>query len=512
MEPTTSLGEGIGLQQGNNRDDFWAKQIYARGVEKKAEKKQKEADFIKLTDIKTDYAKQLPYYAKKSAAILRDYVAKAALERQRNPNNYMNVIADDTYKTHMALGNLEQNNARAMAKIADKESVLPPEYLSIMTSPDTTDEQWASMNDGQFFMTDANGTFASRPFKESDLTSKLKWGDFSEKNIPTGKHENLGNTRWEEVMSSHGDSSIKDQALHLASTPELKDQVRWDTRLWQQEPNETVADFKQRKVDYANDLALKIAENNVPHPKVERIARAIPQGRAEDKKKEPSSLFDRAEYSVPVTIIDRKTNKPAETIVAAKVNLGNKDIKPITVSNSSDIFEVETNDKINNGNPTNIQFKPDNLEYKMIEKNGKKEHKWYVSGVGVDIAKASNIPKREEYAQGDAGQKEYDDAITQAYMDATLTKGGTREGAKKTTFNVMIPLSQVSGQLKDFYKLNELKAIEEEYQRRSGSRGGGQSKPIGNKSYTQKATTPDGKTYYSANGKDWFDDKGNPVK
>ena len=30
-----SLGEGIGLQQGANVDDFWAKQIYQRGVERK---------------------------------------------------------------------------------------------------------------------------------------------------------------------------------------------------------------------------------------------------------------------------------------------------------------------------------------------------------------------------------------------------------------------------------------------------------------------------------------------
>lgn len=446
-----SLGEGIGLQQGANRDDYWAKQIYARGVERKAAREKADEDLIKDADFKKDFSKTLPYYANKMAAIQKDIGNKIVAARQSNKNTARSVVANDLYNARLEMGRLEQDNARAMAAIADKNATIPPEYLKIMTSPNTTDEEWASMHDGQFFMTDNTGTFAYRGYVEPDLGSKVDYGKYNAVGYPTGKYEIRGNQRYQELKDSYDENADKRTALTIAQLPEFETKVRWDTKGWKQDPNETTADFTNRKLKYADELSLKIAQKNRPPDALRLADYTIPQAPASDKKDEPLDLRTLAQFDIASKVIDvANGGKSTNTTVPIQINLPEK-INPTVIPTGIDVLDVETNKQVSE-NPTNLSFTPSTLQYKNITrtKNGvkTKRNEWYVLGTAIDIAKANEAG----VVQPTQTEGESDEAFKNRMRTFMITQAkaseGQKPGSKKTTFNVMVPLASVRGALK----------------------------------------------------------------
>ena len=413
----TSLGEGIGLQQGANRDDFWAKQIYARGVERKAKREKEDEDLIKTTDFNRDFSKTLPYFSNKMVALQKNYANEVAKARQNNKNTARSVTSDLYYQTQLKLSELEQNNARAIASIADKNATIPPEYLKIMTSPNTTDEEWASMHDGQFFMTDSNGTFAYRAYQEPNLDSEIKYGGYDRKNYPTGNHEVLGNQRWEEVKSSYDDDAVKAEALQLAKNNKTALKAAWDTRLWKPEPNEDQATFMKRKIDYANNLAYEVALRNKPQDIYEKVKSTIPQPPAADKKDE--------KFKPTIVPFDQKKIEKNDSGITTQkesyTRMANmKPAKNVTIPVTDELIAINPELK----DVDAISVTVNNLVEGYSPK-GKKE--WY--GVGI--------------------QSDYDEPPEEGSMEArmNLIKGKTPSNKKRSSYNPKIPLVLIKSAL-----------------------------------------------------------------
>lgn len=425
-----SLGEGIGLQQGANRDDFWAKQVYARGVERKREREKADEDLIKMTDLKKDYSKALPYYANKMAAIQYRLFNDIAVLRQNNKNTARSLAAEKIYKAQVEMGKLEGDNARAMGAIADPNTTIPPEYLKLMTSPNTTDEEWASMHDGEFFMTDATGTFASRPYKEPDLDSLVKYeGKYPFANYPTGKYEIRGNQRYQEEKDYYDKTSVDAEALQVAKDPQLRLKARWDTKGWKPEPNETREAFTQRKIDYANKIAYETAERNKPRDVYQMRPSKIDQPREQSeasKKVKPSIVpFDQTKFNESVgtkTVKNEKTGKDEEvptTIItqgASYDEMANvKPAKNVTIPVTDELIAINPELK----NVDAISVTVNNL-VRGYSPKGKKA--WY--GIGI----------QSDYVAPEEGSM----AAIEADVD-----GNPIAPKKRSSYNPKIPLEMI---------------------------------------------------------------------
>ena len=461
-----SLGEGIGLQQGANRDDFWAKQIYTRGVERKREREAADEDLIKSSDFKLDYSNKLPVYAKQMAEVQREVMNKVAFARQNNKNTARAVVADDIYKAQLALGKLEQDNARAMAYIADDKTRKDPTVISTLTSPDATFEDIASIHDGQFFMTDNSGTFAYKPVPLDYAAPKFD--KYSEVGLPTGNYKIQGDGRYDELQNQHTKESIDNEINQLAQDRKFQENVWFETR--QVQPPEGVDPIKFKQ-DLVMAKASEIVNKSVPKGSIEWKRNELPRPLASDKKDEPIDLRPLAQYDIASKVIDTYNGgKPTNVKVPIQINLPEK-INPAVIPTGLDVLDVETNKQVSE-NPTNLSFTPSTLQYKNITrtKNGvkTKSREWYVLGTAIDIAKANEVgglPPIQSEGESDA---DYNNRKMTWGLSVAKASEGQKPGSKKTTFNVMVPLASVRGALKGVTQA-QLDELANEYD----SRGGG---------------------------------------
>lgn len=311
MGAGTSLGEGIGLQQGANRDDFWAKQIYARGVERKRKREKADEDLIKMGDFKLDYSNKLPVYAKQMAAVQMELMNKVAKARQQNKNTARSVVADDLYRAQLALGKLEQDNARAMAYIADDKTRKDPNVISTLTSPNATFEDIASIHDGQFFMTDATGTFAYKPVPLDYAAPKFD--KYSMVGMPTGKRKVVGGTSYNEVIDSYLPEDIEAETNQLAQDRKFQENVLFETRGVKPPEGVDPIEFKKTLV---MEKAKEVVNGAIKKGALRYDPRDIDQPREQSevsKKVKPAIVpFDQKKFNENVkttTVKNRETGK-----------------------------------------------------------------------------------------------------------------------------------------------------------------------------------------------------------
>jgi hypothetical protein len=446
----TSLGEGIGLQNSTNLDNYWARSVFEQGAAKKAANEKADADLIKQADFGLDYSKALPVYANQMAQIQRDVLQKIAVARQNNKSTAKNVVANDLLQANMQLGKLAQDNARAMAYISDDKTVKDSDVVNKLVSPSTTFDDIASINDGQFFMTDATGTFAYRGVPKETYTPKFD--KYTVVGKPTGNYKMEGNQRFNELTDSHTTDSINAEIGQMATDRAFQQNVMFQNR---KTPIPEGRDPKDFMMELVNKEAEKRVMQSIPKGATTwKPATVTPPRESSGANKE--KRIPSVQENVSVSVFNPETQKTTDAIIPYQINVSDKNINPIVISSSGDILDVTTNKRVSD-NATNLSFKPENIQLKSIKHGDKISREWYVVGVATDIAKAAeqgqSLPKND-------GESDESYAQRLAAWQASKPKG-EKAGTKKTTFNVTMPLKNVAGEIGEVYDLSildELKA------------------------------------------------------
>ena len=477
MDSLTSLGEGEGLKSGNrSRGDYWNARTFELGnqlrAKKDAQARQDENDLIKLTDLNVKYDNLLPVYANaianEQATLLNNYVRY----KQDNPRTAKNRLMMDVNNAQRKVGSYMTSNAAALKYLDGKDHRVDETIARGLTSFDTKISDLQKYDDGVLHRFGAGGEFSWTPVSNKDVEVKFNTAtDYSEGNL-TGKTDRIGNVRRYQVQDLLKQDALEREANRLALDGDFQLQTVWDKRKELRPlPNETPDQLQARQSNITKEYALEKAKSLAQMGKTDWMVMPQPPSSSSSDKKESLS----PQFNVSTKITDKKTGQVTDDVKAVVINTPSA--KEVSFTNSNDVFDVETNRAISGGSQ-NYKFKPTGVEYRMIDKNGKKERKWYATGVATDEVTEQEYkkilesePQAPVFPSDSKELPAYNKANEQYKKDKLLWDKkykGIKEGVKKTTFNVMVPLNAVEGAFREKYDLSQLDKIASDYDAKAG--------------------------------------------
>lgn len=494
MPAGTSLGEGIGLQTGRNKSDYWIKRLADDNLREQAQKAKYNDDLIKLTDFNIDYGK---YYRKWGKAIAEEqrkmYQAMVNYRQQNKGELPYSVAQDMVLRAKERIGSYEMGNERAKQYVEGKEFLKDQNVVNDIISSEGTLEDLQKYHNGFDILVGKNGEFSFVPIPNKTIDPKIETNiDYIKK--PTGKFEILGNNRWDEVETVLSPNAINREAHQLAINndwrmQQLKKGIT--TGEIQMVPGESIEQMMIRNMGYFQEKA------------AEEVVLKAPKG---------TTIYEKsALYHPPQSSQDKKFEAPIQENVKATIKTGDITTKidaegkrgesieregttniplfravksaPITISANEGLIDADRNRTIKGS--FNFNFKPDAILVLNIKGKGPQK---YVAGTVI-----KNTASGEE----------------QDVIEYNIGSGDKRTTEK--TYKVWVPYES-SGVASAIEQGNNLSEFNQRYDAIKGEKSTSATTSKTPAGYTQVAKNPKtGETIYLV-GKKWVKSDGSPYQ
>lgn len=430
MAAGTSLGEGIGLQQGRNKSDYWIRRL-ADDQDRERQQKAKEEELIKQTDFKIDYGKYFPKYGRAIADEQRKFYAKVAQYRQQNNGNIPYSVAQQyALEAKEIIGGLEMSNANAKRYVEGTGFKKDAELARAFTSSEGSLADLKKYNRGNFIAIGDMGEFSYLTIPDTDVG--VKYDEKDRVGEYTGKIKRQGNLEIHELKFATSPDEIKQKADQLMANKLFVDQVLFDNGAEiAPQPGESEEDHRNRALAVVAREALNKATVYAP-PSYMGHTRATPYrppAGSTDKRVRPtiSENTSATIVSKNATTTITKNGKAESTVpdkkdatITRPLDAAVSEAKGSTLSISSDMIDAQTNTALEGTGA--FFFKPD----RVVSVFRPRDKKYHAMVLGT--------------------------AYTAEGGEAGFTYG---EGGTKKTFQIMTPLSTVASNIDAKYDLSE---------------------------------------------------------
>lgn len=380
MPAGTSLGEGIGLQTGRNKSDYWIKRLADDNLREQAQKAKYNDDLIKLTDFKIDFGKYYPKWGKAIAEEQRKMYQEIANYRQQNKGVVPYSVAQDmVLRAKERIGSYEMGNERAKQYVEGKEFLKDQNVVNDIISSEGTISDIQKYHNGFDILVGKNGEFSFVPIPSKTIDPKIETNiDYIKK--PTGKFEILGNNRWDEVETVLSPNAINREAHQLAKNNDWRLQqlkgglTRGEIQMV---PGESIEQMMIRNMGYFQKKAAEEVVLKAPKGATEYRPSALyhPPQSSESEKRTPIITESSGGIFVDAPKYDSKgevvpEDNPAQQQIASYDRIISvSDAKPVTVTVTPEIIRLNPQlkgVKSINIKPSTIYRSRDNKGYTLL--------------------------------------------------------------------------------------------------------------------------------------------------